>query len=109
MPVTTCENCGALYQWSWREAFDKFGFGDGDGQVETYQVEAVLRQAGYDVETQQWGLHNTVITSIRRDGKELIGYDKPGVTVGYDDPRCYLPDDIIDLLDRELPDGEEFL
>ncbi len=104
MPVTTCENCGGLYLWSWREAFDKFGFGDGDGQVETYQVEAVLRQAGFDVETQQWGMHNTVITSIRRDGKELIGYDKPGVEIGYDDPREYLPEDIIDLLDRKLPE-----
>jgi len=106
MPVTTCNCCGGDHFWKWEEAFDKFGFCDGGGQVETYKVETVLKRAGYDVDVQVWGIHNTVITSIRRDGKELIDYDRPGVSVGYDDPRDYLPEDIVDLLDRELPEME---
>lgn len=106
MPVTKCRCCGGDYRWLWEEAFNKFGFNDGDSQIETYQVEAVLKQAGYEVDVQKWGFHNTVISSIRRDGKELIGYDMPGVTVGYDEPHDYLPEDVIDLLDRELPEME---
>jgi hypothetical protein len=102
MPLTTCDTCGSdAYRWSWTEAFDKFGFNDGDGQVETWQVEAVLVQAGYDVEVQTWGLHNTVIVSIKRDGKDCI---PDGISFGYDDPRGYLPAEIVDLLDRHLPD-----
>lgn len=99
MPITECYNCGQDYNWSWEEAFDKFGFMDGDGQVETYQVEAVLTEAGYDVEIRDWGLHNTIICSIKKGGRELI---PENVNLGYDDPRSYLPQDIIALLDTEL-------
>ena len=35
--------------WSWEEAFDKFGFEDGDGLVMTDVVAAVLQDAGYSV------------------------------------------------------------
>ncbi len=50
MPVSDCDNCGATYHWKWEEAFEKFGFGDGDGQVETWQVEALLTEAGFEIE-----------------------------------------------------------
>ncbi len=33
MPITECQNCGGSLHWHWEEAFAKFGFGDGDGQV----------------------------------------------------------------------------
>lgn len=64
MPSSECDCCGGTYNWFWTEAFDKFGFNDGDGQVETWNVESVLTEAGYDVTVTGWGMHNTVITSI---------------------------------------------
>jgi hypothetical protein len=72
MPNGNCHSCGHEYFWRWEEAFDKFGFGDGDGPNETWQVEDVLNGAGYKTKIIRWTLHNTLITSIRRDGKELI-------------------------------------
>ncbi|MCP8685958.1 hypothetical protein [Marinobacterium sedimentorum] len=103
MPVTECDTCGGRYEWLWEEAFDKFGFNDGDGQIETWQVEAVLTEAGYKIEVHSWGMHNTVIASIRKDGTELIPDEDSGVRFGYDCPRTYLPEDVVALLDRELP------
>lgn len=102
MAVSDYDNCEATYHWKWEKAFEKFGFGDGDGQVETYQVEAVLTEAGYEVEVNQWRLHNTVISSIKKDGNELIPFED--CTHGYDDPKDYLPEKIIQLLDKEFPE-----
>jgi hypothetical protein len=104
MPQSECDYCRGTYDWSWTEAFEKFGFGDGDAQVETWQVEAVLADAGYEVTVQGWGMHNTVITSIRKDGTEFIPQNDPDVRFGYDDPRGYLPSVIVELLDKALPD-----
>lgn len=105
MPTSTCDNCGHEYNWQWEEAFDKFGFGDGDGQVQTETVVGVLERGGYDVVSEVWGLHNNVILSIKKDGVEQI---PNSAEVGYDDPRAYLPADIVELLDRELAeDGPE--
>ena len=103
MPVSECEYCGGEYRWQWEDAFDKFGFNDGDGQVETWSVEEVLTGAGYDVEVQQWGLHNTVIVSLKKGGKEFIPMNDPQFTFGYDCPRLYLPEEITELLDKKLP------
>lgn len=100
MPKTICENCGGAYHWRWEEAFDKFGFGDGDGQRETSTVVDVLEEAGYVVESSEWSLHNEVIDSIKKDGVEQI---PDGTDIGYDDPRKYLPDAIVTLLDEKLP------
>ncbi len=100
MAISKCEICGGDYHWFWEEAFDKFGFGDGDGQIETETVAAALEQAGYAVEYNEWGLHNTVIVSIRKDGIEQIPDTVP---VGYDDPRKYLPRKIVKLLDKAFP------
>ncbi|MEO0620497.1 MAG: hypothetical protein AAFZ01_14615 [Pseudomonadota bacterium] len=105
MPITTCDHCGGDYRWSWSEAFDKFGFGDGDGQVMTDDVCDVLIRAGFETRQLIWGCHNVVITSIVCPERgELMPDDASDMTVGYDDPRWYLPDDIIALLDRELAD-----
>ena len=104
MPITTCTNCGGSYRWQWEDAFDKFGFGDGDGQVETGTVVEVLRAAGYEATAEPWGLHNIVIGSIRRKGRELISAH---TAVGYADPRKYLPKALVRLLDRELPAAKE--
>jgi hypothetical protein len=105
MPVDVCECCGGQIAWSWTEAFEKFGFNDGDGQIMTYVVRDVLTEAGFEVTDHHWGLHNVVIVSIVCPTRgELMPGDASGVQVGYDDPRDYLPADIIALLDRALPD-----
>jgi hypothetical protein len=104
MPISECDCCGGSYNWSWTEAFEKFGFNDGDGQVETWNVESVLADAGYEASVEGWGMHNTVITSIKKNGVEFIPHDDPNVTFGYDDPRTYLPAAIVALLDEALPD-----
>ena len=89
-------------QWSWTEAFDKFGFEDGNGQAQTYAVANVLEDAGYHVEYETWGMHNDVIVSIKHDNVEQIPLDS--IRLGYDCPRDYLPATIIKQLDDELPD-----
>ena len=45
MTFSTCPKCLSTIDWSWEEAFDKFGFGDGDGLVMTDTVAAALRRA----------------------------------------------------------------
>lgn len=97
-----CPTCGHTHYWSWEDAFDKFGFGDGDGLVMTETIAEVLRRQGYKVETNLAGLHNAIITDISRDGVSCIPED---VTTGYDDPRKYLPEDIVALLDYEFREG----
>lgn len=87
MPKSTCPICCSGYHWRWEEAFDKFGFGDGDGDVRTSDVVMVLSDAGYHVVSNVWGLHNEVIESILKDGIEQI---PSSAEVGYDDPRAYL-------------------
>lgn len=100
MATSDCRICGGTYHWFWEEAFDKFGFGDGKGQVETEQVRDFLVMAGCVVELHSWESHNTVIRSIVRDGIELI---PETASVGYDDPRKYLPRDIVRMLDGAFP------
>lgn len=62
-----------------------------------------MYSAGYLVRTEPWGLHNVTIASIFNGGVELIPHDRVGCD--YDDPRSYLPSDIITLLDLKLPDN----
>lgn len=107
MPISICDNCGSSYLWHWEEAFYKFGFNDGDGQVETWQVESVLSKAGYLVQSHKWGLHNTVITSIQKDGVEYIPSNTSKHNHGYDAPRQYLPEVIIQLLDDAFNNDDE--
>ena len=85
-----------IINWSWEEAFDKFGFGDGDAMIMTHHVELAIEKLGYTVLAESWGCHNTIITELSKDGKDLL----EGVTVGYDDPRMYLPDDLVEALDE---------
>ena len=106
MSITTCPTCANSQSWSWDEAFDKFGFCDGDGLIMTEAVADVLRNAGYCVVTEPWGCHNITISSITRDGAELIPAD---INAGYDDPRDYLPEEIIAALDAALPEGVEVM
>ena len=105
MPKTECQNCGGTLNWYWEEAIAKFGFGDGGRQVETPQVEDALLKAGYDVSSDCWGMHNTAINSIKKDGVELIPHDR--IDFGYADPGEYRPQEIVTLLDKAFPrDGD---
>lgn len=103
MVCTTCMSCGGMLHWDWSEAFAKFGFNDGDGQIETWRVEDALIDAGYAVTVDRWGVHNTLITSVKRHGVELIPFDDPDYSFGYDDPREFLPGELVSLLEEEFP------
>jgi hypothetical protein len=104
MMSTTCEHCGATHEWRWQEAFEKFGFDDGGGLVMTDTVVTALETAGYTVTAKPWGIHNIIITSIKRKGRELI---PAKANVGYDDPRKYLPKAAIKMLDAAFPADDE--
>ena len=104
MPDATCPTCCNDFTWTWEEAFDKFGFGDGSAAYLTDEVVRVLDAAGYDVDSEPWGIHNTTITSILKDDVEQI---PDSANLGYDDPRHYLPKTIIALLDEKLPETGE--
>ena len=95
MPVTE------IY-WEWQEAFDKFGFGDGDGLVMTYVVADFIKELGYEVEADGWGMHNTIITEIKK-GDTIVMDENQSYDLGYDDPRGYLPKDFISALDKRFP------
>jgi hypothetical protein len=117
--------------WQWEEAFDKFGFGDGDGWNGTHEVEGEIESLGYTCETESWGCHNYMIFDIKKDGKSILFPEKNDTGVdlddwlpevaekiiqnrtaedydqaytpeplGYEEPRAYLPDDIIEHLDK---------
>ena len=70
MPISTCYSCQGDYAWNWEEAFEKFGFNDGDGLVATSSVIEVLEEAGYTVKAESFSIHNTVITSIERPAEK---------------------------------------
>lgn len=89
-----------LISWIWEDAFDKFGFDDGEFHQLTEIVADDLRYRGFVVEAVTWGCHNRIIESISRDGIELIPAD---VRLGYDEPREYLPHELVSLLDRLYP------
>jgi hypothetical protein len=106
MSFSTCPTCFNTVDWTWDEAFDKFGFGDGDGIVMTEHVADALRAHGYVVEVQGWGIHNVTIASIKTEkSKEQIPFDR--IRFGYDNARHYLPKRIVTLLDAAFPDGSE--
>ncbi len=112
--------------WEWEEAFEKFGFGDGDGWNGTHEVEGEIESLGYEVETDSWGCHNYMIFDIKKDGKSILfpegneignrlddwlpeveqrikdrGPRNPNVEpLGYEPARNYLPNDIIEHLDK---------
>lgn len=99
MAKTTCNNCGVDHHWDWEEAFDKYGFGDGEGLIMTEAVAKVLRDAGYTVVHSPWGIHNDCFNSIEKDGISMI---PEKTNIGFDDPRQYLPREIVQLLDEKL-------
>jgi hypothetical protein len=110
--------------WEWEQAFDKFGFGDGDGWNGTHEVEDEIESLGYEVECDSWGCHNYMIMDIKKDGKSILFKDIENRTLedwlpeveqrikdrgatredveplGYEPARNFLPQDIIEHLDE---------
>jgi len=93
-----------LVHWRWEEAFDKFGFNDGEGLIFTEDIASHLEELGFKIKTENWSLHNIVISSIKKDGVEKIPED---VNLGYDCPHTYLPRKIINALDKAFPEDKE--
>ena len=86
------------FELTWEEAFDKFGYGDGDGPNGTSAVQDALEEIGYIPEAYTWGMHNYMIHDIfDQKGNSII---PKGTSVGYDDPREYLPKHIVEHLDK---------
>jgi len=115
-----------IITWEWEEAFNKFGFGDGDSWNGTHEVEGEIESLGYECVTDSWGVHNWMIFDIKKDGKSILFPDKNDTGVdlddwlpeveqrikdrcatrtdfeplGYEPARNYLPNDIIEHLDK---------
>jgi len=111
-----------IISWSWEDAFSKWGFDDGDGPNFSEEVANVIRSAGYKVECDVWGCHNYMIMDIwdandnhvfgNVDSSDthawrLRGEEGGLPTVGYDEPRDFLPKELIELLDQALPDDND--
>ena len=89
-------------EWVWEEAFDKFGFGDGDGWNGTDRVAAFIEEQGYETDCDVWGIHNYMIMDIKRAGASIM---PDGVDVGYTDPRTWIPKTLQQKLDKEFQDS----
>ena len=89
-------------QYHWSEAFNKFGYDDGDGDVQTPLVAKALEDAGYRVKYSRWSPHNTIIYSIKKDGIESMPINNLKYRIGYDDPTLYLPEEIIRLFNGKV-------
>jgi len=101
-----CEHCGNSYHWS--HAFAKFGYDDGDGNIETIRIAQLLESKGYRVKYARWNLHNMIIFSIEKDGIEYMPRNTSKYLIGYDDPQKYLPVEILTLLNTEFPSVKLF-
>lgn len=73
--------------WSVLEAFAKFGFEDGDGDVQTDTVVGALETQGLQAEADSYGMHNWMIFKISKPHPhntipiwemEFDGYHIPG-------------------------------
>jgi len=110
----TCAHCGEetddeeradscrCQSWHWREAFDKFGFDDGENLFNgTDEVAGEIERLGYDVSCDFWGNHNYLITSICPKGsEENLLENTDDFQRGYTDPRKALPEFVIRHLDE---------
>lgn len=94
-PVSNFDRDMPVY---WEQAFNKFGFSDGEFSL-TSAVADVLEGAGFEVDFELWGMHNEVITSIKQGGLELMPVHSETYTIGYSDPRDYLPSSVLRCLD----------
>ena len=87
-----------IIEWTWEEAFDKFGFGDGDGWNGTGEVLSWIEdELGWTSESDLWGCHNYMIFSLRDNTGKEYEFN------GYENPRNILPSKVIRKLDKQFP------
>lgn len=93
-----------VQEWSWEEAFSKFGFEDGDGWNGTSLVSDFIESLGYSTECENWGMHNYLIVKLfMPDSTEVLcPLDEMGKGWGYREPRGYLPQTLVRALDEEF-------
>ena len=90
-------------EWDWEEAFDKFGFGDGDGWNGTEIVADFIESLGYGVVCDQWGIHNYMIMDLTVwCGPIYISILPDHISRGYDNPHGYLPRDLVQQLETKF-------
>jgi hypothetical protein len=61
-----------VVEWTWEDAFSKFGFDDGDGWNGTNIVCHAIDALGYNTVSDGWGCHNYLIMDIEKDGKSIL-------------------------------------
>ncbi len=89
--------------WTWEEAFQKFGFNDGNNS-QTFRVQKVLEAAGYGCDEASGGWHNNVICGL---SKEMGAVWAEETCEDVDDDaklRASLPPEVVALLDTAFPD-----
>lgn len=64
------------------------------------EITEILSISGYQVVTHSCEKHRPIIVSLKCCDYELIPYKYANFCFGYDDPRGYLPCEIITLLDE---------
>jgi hypothetical protein len=74
--------------------------------VEIWNVASALTEADHEVTMQEWGMHNKIITHIKKDGLGIIPDD---AVIGYDYPRVYLSAEIVKLLDAVFPSETPYI
>ena len=88
--------------WIWEEAFQRYGFNDGNNS-ETWRVMEALEGEGY-VGDEVSGVHNTYICGLRKETGEVWN---DGLCEDVNDSaqlRASLPSEVVALLDRAFPD-----
>ena len=88
--------------WTWDEAFSKFGFDDGENLFNgSDEVASVIEELGYKVSCGNWGNHNYLINGVLKEGTEVnLIETTDDYTMGYSDPRSALPSEVIKRLDE---------
>jgi len=93
-------------QFSWGEAFSKYGFEDGYYSGYSYDVAQTLIDAGYEVYHMEITGHNERITAIYKDGKKVWNLlDYGSYPDNEADAVRNIPKEIEDILDKEYPNG----
>lgn len=89
-----CHHCRTLHFWHWKTAFK---YCESQILAQTETVAEVLQAAGYELKFDD-SYEPAVIDSMMLDGNELL----PEQGLRGDDPRAYLPAEVVSLLDAKF-------
>lgn len=87
------------YAWQWEEAFQKFGFRDGDDPQHNKEVGDFLKDFGYSYHTSS-GIHNGFICALAHNG---VRVELPEDDEDVVDIRAMFPKDVLAALDKAFP------